>query len=237
MANRLRGRCGYPADEPFLPTFHADKLEEPLRWRKPCRVFVCSMGDLFHEDVRNMTTHRPFSKGTKHSIYAPLFDVIEACPQHTFIFLTKRPHNMALALSPDWWGDWLHAGLKNVWLGVSVENQARADERIPLLLGIPAAVRFVSVEPMLGPVDLRQWYGEGNSMQSWLQRLNWVICGCESGPSARPFELDWARSLRDQCVASNVPFFFKQAPGDKGKVVSMPELDGQVWAQYPDMER
>lgn len=261
MANRLRGRCGYPQDEPFRVTLHPDKLNEPLRWKKPCRVFVCSMGDLFHEDVPNAWIDQVIAQ-------------TQRCPQHTFILLTKRPERMAkyfhgLMNDPEK-AMWYHFDLKNVycherhkeamllrqggvlpnvWLGVTAENQARADERIPILLNTPAAVRFVSVEPMLGPVDLRGVCANHvcmidslDGMAGWPiphepsgSRLDWVICGCESGPSARPFDLRWARMLRDQCVATGTPFFFKQAPNPEqpGKTISMPELDGQVWAQYP----
>lgn len=222
MANRLRGRCGYPQDDPFRVTLHPDKLSEPRRWKKPCRIFVCSMGDLFHEDV-------PFVEIDR------VFRVIAENPQHTFIVLTKRPERTAVYYA--------HAAtyfqrrgfdsgqgwpLPNLWLGVTVENQERADERIPILLNTPAAVRFVSVEPMLEKVNL---FGYAACMPG----LDWVICGCESGPSARSFDLRWARMLRDQCVDSGTPFFFKQSPNPErpGKTISMPELDGHVWAQYP----
>ncbi len=192
---------------------HEDRLDEPMRWKRPRRVFVCSMGDLFHEGVPSWVIERVFS--TAHY-----------CPQHTFIVLTKRPERMR-----DFWrGCWREDNgcvLSNLWLGVSVENQAAADERIPILLDTPAAVRFVSVEPMLGPVDLGKWIhgscfahdadvgGSGKCAghrcdEDWLRELHWVICGGESGPGARPMHPGWARGLRDQCVGAGVPFFFKQ---------------------------
>ena len=256
MANRLRGRCGYPADDPFKVTMHEDRLGEPLRWKQPRRVFVCSMGDLFHEDV-------------KDEWIARIWWVMGQCAGyldpsryrgHTFIILTKRPERMQKWLNgwndretrrqwiesfgevydwmsgPKYWPD----VLPNVWLGVTAENQARADERIPLLLQIPAAVRFVSVEPMLGPVDLTsylpccsccdapidktdpawRWNGicwehkcPDNPPQSGYfaayAGVDWVICGGETGPGARPMHPDWVRNLRDQCQTAGVPFFFK----------------------------
>jgi len=240
MANRLRGRAGYPADEPFRVTLHPDKLDDPLHWRKPRRVFVCSMGDLFHEDV-------PFGFVDK------AFVTTAMCPQHRFQLLTKRPARMLEYLDQRA-GILNAAGLMaeslrlgawpqpNLWLGVSVENQQAAEERIEVLLNTPAAVRFVSVEPMLGPVDVspylsmgmacpqcRRWEcqdgfdvlgaTEGNVFcnhcgtevpAKFAGGLDWVICGGESGPGARPMHPQWVRDLRDQCDAAGVPFFFKQ---------------------------
>jgi protein gp37 len=225
MAKRLAGRCGYPKDEPFRVTWHPVRMDEPLRWRKPSMVFVCSMGDLFHEDVPDMAIIN-------------ILAVIAEAKQHTFMILTKRPERalglFSLFVSPTIPNDvWLQTSrgitaekapwpLPNLWLGVTAENQEMADKRIPILLQIPAAVRFVSVEPMLGPVDLCNLpfppvttsrildalRAGSKSSKPW--GLDWVICGGESGPGARPLHPDWARSLRDQCVASGTPFFFKQ---------------------------
>lgn len=160
MSKRLAGRCGYPKDEPFRVTLHPEKLDEPLKWKKPRRIFVNSMGDLFHEDVPDDFLDRVFAV-MAHATCA-------TCA--TFLILTKRPGRMQQYLSSldrkDKIGRWLDTvghyravawPIPNVWLGVSVENQATADERIPLLLQTPAAVRFVSCEPLLGPVDLRPW--------------------------------------------------------------------------------
>jgi protein gp37 len=228
MAKRLAGRFGYPKDDPFRVALHHDRLEEPLRWRKPRMVFVCSMGDLFHEDV-------PFP------IPALVFDIAGKCPQHTFQILTKRPQRMreftqwmagADDISTAEWP-------RNCWLGVTAENQAMADQRIPLLLQTPAAVRFVSVEPMLGPVELtRAVYGPEPGPMNWFgftdgfgyeACLQWVICGGETGPGARPMHPDWVRSLRDQCQAAQVPFFFKQwgayLPNDQEYCCYQPEAD------------
>lgn len=250
-AKRECGRFGDALHAPGVPfsqvVLHPSVLEQPLRWRKPRRVFVCPRADLFHPEV-------PFE------YVAAVFGVMAACPQHTFQVLTKRPARMleffewmsmtasAVKLSPrelcfryagrlgvfgslitD--GHWL---LSNVMLGVTAENQARADERIPLLMRCPAALRFVSIEPMLGPVDLSTtgylWGGRDDDTE--VDALDWVICGAESGLGRRPMELDWARSLRDQCQAAGVPFFLKQADVG-GKLVKMPELDGKIWDEVP----
>jgi protein gp37 len=222
-------------------TIHAERLEQPLHWRTPRRVFVNSMSDLFHEAVPDEFIDR-------------LFAVMTLAAHHKFQILTKRPERMKKYLEADSRGrisgqadpmcesmdEWylrvttIHDPkykrwpLPNVWLGVSVENQETADERIPLLLQTPAAVRFVSVEPMLGPVDLQRiarkarcddWtYFDGaltgfcasKGGGTYGNRLDWVIVGGESGPKARPMHLNWARSVRDQCKAAGVPYFHKQ---------------------------
>jgi protein gp37 len=228
MSARMAGRCGYPKDEPFRVTFHPDKLDEPMHWRKPQRVFVCSMGDLFHEDVTDVALLQ-------------IFDMMREANRHTYMILTKRParmkdfcsrlrfdHNGAgrvfLTNKPD---DWINdsslplmALLRWVWLGATAENQARADERIPTLLRIPAAVRFVSVEPMLGPVDIRKFLYTGTCSQSPCIRkglaLRWVIAGPETGPHARDYDLRWFADLYHQCHAAGVPFFDKRDVLKKG---------------------
>jgi protein gp37 len=190
MSARLGGRFGYPPDEPFKVTFHPDKLDEPTHWRKPQKVFVCSMGDLFHEDVTGKQINEVWNVAMNNR-------------RHTFMFLTKRPDRLQqwtkiAAAAKGWpiediWPDWM-------WLGVTAENQRTADERIPILLQIPAAKRFVSVEPMLGPVHL---FLERNA-------LDWVIAGPETGPRARPTSIDWVRDLQRQCAAGRIPFFDKK---------------------------
>lgn len=203
MAKRLAGRCGYPAaPHQFDVTLHPERLGLPLRWKKPSRVFVDSMSDLFHEDV-------PFW------FIGQVFNVMHLAYWHTFQILTKRPERMYEWLGPKYQPN-RQAVIPHVWLGVSVENQQTADERIPWLLKTPAAIRFVSVEPMLGRVDLFRATGYMAGINqapnfSWdVTGISWIICGGESGPGARPMYPDWARSLRDQCQAANVPFFFKQ---------------------------
>jgi protein gp37 len=252
---------------------HEDAIEQPLHWRKPRRIFVNSMSDLFHEDVPDAFIDRVFA-------------VMALAPWHTFQILTKRAERMreyCSALTFERVRVWMNraadgdeltmptaAGgfvlnfkenlttiarrtkksiyrfdplamptitppppFPNVWLGVSVENQHFADERIPLLLRTPAAVRFISAEPLLGPINLRGWGNPGwvcgrchefqsndheacrkcgaeNPFNDSIGRLDWVIVGGESGPGARPFDLAWGRSIIEQCKAAGVPVFVKQ---------------------------
>lgn len=176
--------------------FIREHLADPLRWKKPRRIFVNSMSDLFHEKVPD-------------GWITDIFNVMAQCERHTFQILTKRPSRMQ---------DWMAARCgrvpPHVWLGVSVEDQKTADERIPLLLQTPAAVRWVSYEPALGPVDFTN-LNPPNFINAFdhsfgLPMLDWIVCGGESGPGARSMHPDWARSVRDQCQAAGVPFFFKQ---------------------------
>ncbi len=244
MAHRLAGRCGYPQADPFAVTLHPERLEEPLRWRKPRMVFVCSMSDLFHEDVPD-------------EFIASVFAYMRVAHWHLFQVLTKRPKRMAdLLLSDDFWGlysdmsyeaqdaaeeilgnrgefsvhkrrtddirtlDWEVWPIPNVWLGVSCENQSAACERIPHLERCPAAKKFLSLEPLLGETNF-DYAG-----------IDWVIVGGESGPKARPMRADWVRSIRDQCVKAQVPFFFKQW-GGRNKKAAGRELDGRTWNEMP----
>jgi len=227
MANRMRGRFGYPEDEPFRPTLHPGRLIEPLKWKKPKKVFLCSMGDLFGDDV-------------PAEFIDEILEVIAACPQHTFILLTKRPGNIETKFYEVTEGNpcrELGGGdyLPNLWLGVTAEDQKTADQRIPTLLQIPAAVRFVSVEPMLGPVDLWPFFsvvdkfGEPSGPRcdpDGSPAIKWVICGGETGPGARPMDPDWARSLRDQCREAGVPFFMKKMSGG---LTPPPDLMVRQW--------
>jgi len=177
-----------------------ERRDEPKRWKKARRIFVCDMGDLFHEDVKD--------EWIEH-----VMTVFMDCKRHTFQVLTKRPERMFAWFSKEWkiHGHWAKP-LPNVWLGVSVENQAMADKRIPLLLQTPAAVRFISAEPLLGPVDfgepIRQWCRDHQIEER--TSLDWIIAGGESGPHARPMHPDWARQIRDWCQQRGVRFFFKQ---------------------------
>jgi len=321
MAKRLAGRCGYPADDPFKVTFHPDKLELPMTWKKSRRIFVNSMGYLFHEDV-------------EFSAIDQIMAYIALCPQHTFMVLTKRPeimkkyfltkdrderigwqaHNIcentkheldysiANALihgpgkvsnlpdniappHPNLWP------LPNLWLGVSVENQETADERIPILLDTPAAHRLISCEPLLGVLNLRNylalfkcgaWGCHAMLFENELvyhykddddyddqeigvpkcpycdsdafttsdsypdDTIDWLVCGGETGPNARPCHPDWVRGLRDQCQAAQVPFFFKSwgewVVGDQdpleiirvGKKKVGRLIDGREWRELPE---
>ena len=210
---------------------HTDRLDAPLRWRKPRRVFVNSMSDLFHEDVPD-------------EFIAAVFGVMAFASQHTFQVLTKRPqrmreffgfHDGELRANLMWWLNaacthlpesrtfgirkgrtWDALPLSNVWLGVSCEKQAAADERIPILLNTPAAVRFVSAEPLLGPIDVTGglYVCDGDcsmSEQPHPERpLDWVIVGGESGPKARTCDVAWIRSIVKQCKTAGVPCFVKQ---------------------------
>ncbi|RDV06392.1 phage Gp37/Gp68 family protein [Sphingorhabdus pulchriflava] len=234
--------------------FNEDWLTQPLQWKRPRMIFVCAHADLFHEAVPDEWIDR-------------IFAVMALCPQHTFQVLTKRSDRMraymhgftcdgarrfnvadaAGRMMEDGDGAWSTVAantdwpLPNVWLGVSVENQATADERIPDLLATPAAVRWLSCEPLLGPVDFNEVPAERGRasrpifgpLSGYCRRhfprydckcsdqrpkIDWVVVGGESGNDARPMHPDWARSLRDQCEAAGTPFFFKQwgnwAPGE-----------------------
>jgi len=201
MARRLAGRCGYPEyPRHFDVTLHSDRLDVPLRRKKPTTYFVCSMSDLFHKDVP------PW-------FVCEVWQVMRECPRHTFQILTKRPGRM-LRLIETYIADHEFGiePLPNTWLGVSCENQATADERVPLLLQIPAAVRFVSCEPLLGPIDFGNhgWYWPDDGPEIGYDPPSWIIVGGESGPGARPMPPNWARSLRDQCREAGIPHFFKQ---------------------------
>jgi protein gp37 len=242
MAKRLKamGQAKYQTDgDPrtsgpgFGLALHPATLQQPLRWRKPRRIFVNSMSDLFHD------------KATDEYI-ASVFAVMAATPHHTYQLLTKRHARMrSLLSSPNWRGsvaglvrtanpdqsladfdaatlEFVGEGLlRNVWVGISVEDQHWADIRIPALLDTPAAVRWISAEPLLGPIDLG-WVGGVDALQrDWIggpsggsgaphPLLDWVVAGGESGHGARPMNPDWMRSLRDQCQAAGVAFFVKQ---------------------------
>lgn len=180
--------------------FVADHLRDPISWRKPQMVFVNSMSDLFHESIPDEWIDR-------------IFGVMGDCSElreHVFQVLTKRPQRMLEYMNTRSRKAWNAPRMNrssfppnNIWLGVSVEDQKTADERIPLLMETPAAVRWVSAEPLLGQIDLE-------SVPTMEGSIDWVVVGGESGPGARPMHPDWARSLRNQCVAADVPFFFKQ---------------------------
>lgn len=233
------GKIGIAGDTAFL---------KPLRTRKPTMFFVNSMSDLFHENVPDEVIDRVFA-------------VMALTPQHTYQVLTKRSARMREYLRAEWFGFRMRNAmqllrpspfietalpLSNVWLGVSVEDQARANERIPDLLATPSAIRFISAEPLLGPVDLENfcdgfkfidalrgnWWHENpegnNPVSRGHEKLDWVIVGGESGKGARPMDPDWARSIRNQCAAAGVPFFFKQwgAYLPAGQMMA----DGRQWA-------
>jgi protein gp37 len=253
------------------------KLDLPLRWQEPRRIFVNSLSDVFHEQISD-------------DYIDLMFAVMAASPRHTYQILTKRPKRMrdyvnALTLGrlDNAWAyliqtnDWVNRHgknmtldamhrylalpLDNVWLGTSVEAQREADERIPLLLQTQAVVRFLSCEPLLGPVSLYRWLSSMKDRDDHLashltdglwhdacafcvnrrrhggtgveRSIDWAIIGGESGPNFRPMDLDWARSLRDQCVEAGVAFFYKQNSNRRPGQDTL--LDGREWHQFPEV--
>jgi protein gp37 len=230
----------------FGVTLHEDKLNEPLRWRKPRMVFVNSMSDLFHEEIPD-------------EFIARVFAVMAAAPQHTFQVLTKRPERMLALLDGGMfptlladaglqlpWGEDAPA-LPNVWLGVSIENR-RYVHRADTLRQVPAAVRFISAEPLLGPLvhdTEREWAGGARFGTRWsdgyegvqldLNEMDWLIVGGESGPRARRIDERWVQDLRDEANVFGTAFFFKQWGGRTPKSGGR-ELDGRTWDEMPTRE-
>ena len=200
LAVRLKAMGNPRYANGFDVTLHADQVELPLRWRRPRRIFVNSMSDLYHEAVPDDYIHR-------------VFEVMVRADHHVFQVLTKRSERLPeIAPRLPW--------PSNVWQGVSVENADYVD-RIEHLRRVPAAVRFLSVEPLLGPIP-----------QLPLDGIDWVICGGESGVGRRDLDPAWARLIRDQCVANGVPFFFKQWGGRTSKSGGR-ALDGRTWDEMP----
>lgn len=196
MSQRLAGMGvnGYSKEDPFKVVCLPDKLNEPSTVKKPSRIGVSFMGDLFHKDVQD-------------SFINDIWETMMINDQHTYQILTKRPERMK-----EWIDKHIYdqSAFKNIWLGVSVENQEQADKRIPILLQIPAAVRFLSVEPMLERMDLSFWFSHGKPDEPEGWGIDQVICGAESGAGARPMNPEWARDLRDQCKYAGTPIFIKQ---------------------------
>jgi protein gp37 len=202
FAERFRGVPGHPYEQGFDLKLWADRLEQPARWRKPRVIFVNSMSDLFHEDVPIDYIRR-------------VFEAMEDAPQHTFQVLTKRPGRMASVvrqIQPD--------PLDHVWLGTSIELDRYA-WRADKLRETPSAVRFLSLEPLLGALPSLD-----------LTSIDWVIVGGESGHRVRPLDEAWVRDLRDRCGEAGVAFFFKQWGGRTPKSGGR-ELDGRTWDEYP----
>jgi protein gp37 len=200
FAERWRGIQGHPYEQGFDLRLWPQRLEQPLRWRRPRLIFVNSMSDLFHEEI-------------PEEFVVAVFKVMAQAEQHVFQILTKRPERV-LALAP---------GLPwpaNVWMGVSIENR-RFVGRADALRSVPAAVRFISAEPLLGPLE-----------GLVLDEIDWLIAGGESGPRFRPVEPDWVRDLRDRCNEERVAFFFKQWGGVRPKAGGR-LLDGRVWDELP----
>lgn len=219
---RLAGKPGYPG-LPWTPenaeanvVLRPDRLGLPLRWRAPRRIFVNSMSDLFHELI-------------DPGFVDAVFTTMARTPQHTYQVLTKRPERQRLymhgrvirtrpGVDPPLCLE--HAVLPNVWLGTSIEND-RWTVRADHLRATPAAIRFLSCEPLLGPLPSLDLTG-----------IDWVIAGGESGPEHRPLDLDWVRDLRDRCNAAGIAFLFKQVGGRTTKSGGR-MLDGRTWDEYP----
>ena len=181
VANRFRGKS-FPNG--FDLTLHPERLQQPMKWRKPARIFVNSMSDLFHRDIPD-------------DFLVEIWAVMSKASWHEFQVLTKRPHRMAKKIA-----DLGLPLMPHIWLGVSAEDQTMYDSRIVPLVETTAGrcVAFISAEPLLGPIDLRLYQNP----------LDWVIVGGESGTKRRPMDYDWARDIRDQCADAGVPFFYKQ---------------------------
>ena len=187
----------------FSITVHESTLDDPLTWKRPRLVFVNSMSDLFHKSV-------PFS------FIEAVFETMNRAPRHTFQVLTKRPKRVALLNERLHW-------TPNIWLGTSIESEMWL-ERLTWLKVTSAQTKFLSLEPLLGPLPNMQLNG-----------IDWVIVGGESGPGARPMEADWVRDIRDMCLGSNVPFFFKQW-GGVFKKRNGRTLDNRKWDQMPEIQ-
>ncbi|MBC7965537.1 MAG: phage Gp37/Gp68 family protein [Fuerstia sp.] len=200
MAHRLQAMGQERYRNAFKLTLQPEAIEAPLHWRKPRVIFVNSMSDLFHVDVPLEYIKRCFA-------------VMEQASQHTFQILTKRPERVADICDELPWP-------ANVWMGTSVENVDYV-WRVVALSEVPAKTRFLSVEPLLGPIPKLP-----------LDDMHWVIAGGESGPGARPMDIEWVREIRDQCVSENVPFFFKQWGGTNKKKAGR-ILDGRTWDEMP----
>ncbi len=202
MSKRLQAMGVQKYKNGFSITVHESTLDDPLTWKRPRLVFVNSMSDLFHKSV-------PFS------FIEAVFETMNRAPRHTFQVLTKRPRRVALLNERLHW-------TPNIWLGTSIESEMWL-ERLTWLKDINAQTKFLSLEPLLGPLPSIQ-----------LKGIDWVIVGGESGPGARPMEADWVRDIRDMCLGSNVPFFFKQWGGVFKKRTGR-TLDDRTWDQMPQI--
>ncbi|MFN6338826.1 MAG: DUF5131 family protein [Cyanobacteriota bacterium] len=201
MAARLQAMGQNNYRNGFAVTCHPQMLDLPKRWKKPRLIFVNSMGDLFHEQVPMEFVQQCFA-------------VMSDTPQHTYQLLTKRSERLAeLADALAWSG--------NLWMGVTVESQAEV-KRIADLRNVPAAIRFLSIEPLLGPIE-----------ELDLSGIHWVIVGGESGPNARPMKEEWVMAIRDRCLREGVPFFFKQWGGVRKKTTGR-MLEGRTWDAMPE---
>lgn len=202
FAERFRGVPGHPYEQGFDLRLIMEKIEEPLKWKQSKRVFVCSMSDLFHEEVPIEFIMNVFKK-------------MNEANWHIFQVLTKRIERLLTIQNQLNW-------TSNIWIGTTIELE-KYSYRARMLSFIPASVRFLSLEPLLGPIQNLP-----------MKNINWVIVGGESGIKARPMELDWALVIKNMCQKKNIPFFFKQLGGRNGKRGGEEALlEGQIWHQYP----
>lgn len=233
----------------FAPTCHPERLAIPLTWRRPRNIAVSFMGDLFHEEIPEM-------------FIAAVWGAMSMADKHTFVVCTKRPARARALLSqPDWHARMVSAmalipddaacivsligrghkpregalPLPNVVFLFSAETQQRFDERVEDALAVPAAVHGVSIEPMLGPIDLTGTLTGGTFDGGiGVEPLSWIVLGCESGPHRRPIMIGWEKQIRDQCVAAGVPFYLKQGQFN-GRVIKLPMLEGRQWTERPEV--
>ena len=204
IAERFRGVMGHPYEMGFDLTLRPERLDQPLKWRQPRMIFVNSMSDLFHKKI-------------PEEFIDLVFDTMETAHWHLFQVLTKRSSRLRTYVNARY-GDGLAP--PHIWLGTSIEDGTKLS-RLRHVQQTQAAVRFLSIEPLIGPI------GKLN-----LDDIHWVIAGGESGPSARPMKIEWVREVRDQCVSAGVPFFFKQWGGLRSKSGGR-ELDGREWNDFP----
>jgi protein gp37 len=232
FAERWRGIPGHPYEQGFDLKLWPERLDQPLRWRKPRMIFVNSMSDLFHEDV-------PFD------FVREVIDVMAEAERHTFQVLTKRPERIHDFFDAELAYEGWYGFPDNVWVGVSIENR-RYVHRADILRDVHAGALFISAEPLLGPlINERQLPERAGFAPAWrwedgyvgpslsLAHIDWLIAGAESGHGARPMNDDWVRGLRDACRASGTAFFFKQRATPAGRKLSLPELDGRTWDEFP----
>lgn len=206
FAERFRGVVGHPFETGFDLTLRPERLDQPKKWRQPRMIFVNSMSDLFHKEI-------PLS------YVDSVFDTMEQAEWHAFQVLTKRSSRMRSYVNRRYAG---RAGPSHIWLGVSVEDGACLS-RVAHLQATAAGVRFLSLEPLIGPLRSLSLSG-----------IHWVIVGGESGPRARPMNIEWVRAIRDQCRSEGVPFFFKQWGGFRPKAGGR-KLDSKEWNQFPSL--
>jgi protein gp37 len=206
FSERFRGTLGHPFATGFDLTLRPERLEQPFRWRAPRMIFVNSMSDLFHKEI-------------PRDFIASVFDTMERANWHTYQVLTKRSSLMRNFLRQRY-GD--HRAPLHMWFGVSVEDGTK-HSRVRHLQQSPAGVRFLSIEPLIGPIGRLDLSG-----------IDWVIVGGESGPGARPMHPDWVRAIRGQCEGASVAFFFKQWGGLRPKSGGR-DLDGREWNDFPNL--